>query len=389
MAKKTRTELSTLAINTNLPDNTQELITPTTERAQLTGERDSVLNYKDDLGGATNAGKFITVATDGESLTMVDEPSGVPDFVTFITAIRNQMILTAGAAGLARSELTFSNADGSKSSYISFSGLDGHFYILGTNSQIQLTNDITFITGGLPSLRIKSDGNINIKSARTDGIVNIQAKDANAYGGLNVSAFGNDNTWLSMTHDGTKGIIGQTHGSGGGMTPLVLRTSDLDRIEIGTSGNVAINQNSLSNVQFFIHGYDNLATTYSILADNLAGQGTFNVQNNGEGFLKANAWTYGSDIKLKENISDVENGIEMVSKMKPKHFDYIDGSKNNLGFIAQDVKKIIPQAVRYIDKTQTTLGLKTDFLVPYLVKAIQEQQTIIENLKARIEKLEL
>jgi hypothetical protein len=76
MAKKTRTELSTLAINTNLPDNTQELITPTTERAQLTDERESVVNYKDDLGGTTNAGKFLTVATDGESLTMVDAPTG-------------------------------------------------------------------------------------------------------------------------------------------------------------------------------------------------------------------------------------------------------------------------------------------------------------------------
>ena len=76
MAKKTRTELSTLAINTNLPDNTTELITPTTERAQLTDERESVVNYKDDLGGVPNAGKFITVATDGESLTMVDAPAG-------------------------------------------------------------------------------------------------------------------------------------------------------------------------------------------------------------------------------------------------------------------------------------------------------------------------
>ena len=76
MAKKTRTELSTLAINTNLPDNTTELITPTTERAQLTDERESVVNYKDDFGGATNAGKFLTVATDGESLTMVDGVSG-------------------------------------------------------------------------------------------------------------------------------------------------------------------------------------------------------------------------------------------------------------------------------------------------------------------------
>ena len=96
MAKKTRTELSTLAINTNLPDNTTELITPTTERSQLTDERESVVNYKDDLGGVPNAGKFLTVAVDGESLTMVDEPSGVPDWVTFQTAASNLMNLLSG-----------------------------------------------------------------------------------------------------------------------------------------------------------------------------------------------------------------------------------------------------------------------------------------------------
>ena len=115
----------------------------------------------------------------------------------------------------------------------------------------------------------------------------------------------------------------------------------------------------------------------------------FRIQGDGYGYLAANAWVYGSDLRLKENISDVENGIDMVSKMKPKHFDYIDGQKNNLGFIAQDVQKIIPQAVSVADEKKGTLGLKTDFLVPYLVKAIQEQQTIIEDLKARIEKLEL
>jgi hypothetical protein len=108
MAKKTRTELSTLALNTNLPDNTTEQITPTTERSQLTDERESVVNYKDDLGGATNAGKFLTVATDGESLTMVDEPSGVPDWVTFLS--RSMRLFTSDVSSNATIEWTYLNA---------------------------------------------------------------------------------------------------------------------------------------------------------------------------------------------------------------------------------------------------------------------------------------
>ena len=270
MAKKTRTELSTLAVNTNLPDNTQELITPTTERAQLTDERESVVNYKDDLGGTGNAGKFLTVAVDGESFTMVNEPSGVPDWVTFLTATVNQMLLKAGGdgTGTSQSTLKFTSYDGATTAQINFNGIDGNFYVNGANSQIQLTNAINFIIGGTPRLTISSGGDVNIKSVRTDGIVNIQAKDTNAYGGLNVSSFGNDNTWLSMTHDGTRGIIGQTYGSGGGYTPLVLRTSDQDRLTIASNGNISTNP---SPDVFAITVNGNATTSQSLGLDIKAG----------------------------------------------------------------------------------------------------------------------
>jgi hypothetical protein len=71
MAKKTRAELSTEAVTTNLPDNNQELITPATERAQLASERESTLNYKDDLSGIT-PGHILTVGGDNESIDFID-----------------------------------------------------------------------------------------------------------------------------------------------------------------------------------------------------------------------------------------------------------------------------------------------------------------------------
>jgi len=161
MAKKTRTELSTLAINTNLPDNTTELITPTTERAQLTDERESVVNYKDDLGGVPNAGKFLTVATDGESLTMVDEPSGVPDWVTFQTAAINLMKLLSGSSS---GELQFLYDDagvdtlGARISWSSSGNL-----IIGNNfftAELLISNQFNFIQGGAVKLRIETTGDL-------------------------------------------------------------------------------------------------------------------------------------------------------------------------------------------------------------------------------------
>ena len=153
-----------------------------------------------------------------------------------------------------------------------------------------------------------------------------------------------------------------------------------ERMRINSDGQVGIGIASSPSVRLLIKGHTT-GTEKAIQANDSSNVDLFYVQNNGGGYLKASAWTYGSDRRLKENIIDVENGIEMVLKMKPKHFDYIDGTKNNLGFIAQDIEKIIPEAVSITNEQNKTLGLKTDFLVPYLVKAIQELEAKIKILE--------
>lgn len=196
MAKKTRTELSTLAVNTNLPDNTSEQITPTTERAQLTEERDSVINYKDDLGGSSNAGKFLTVGADGESLTMVDGATGdvtgtgvagrvtIWDGTNSITSkamlvlddtnkVLKIVIPSANASGgisidqegtTGTGSLTFLD-DGVYKAQIVYDVLDGNL-TLNSNGNIEITpTGDTVISGGAPSVehvRILSGGNVGI-----------------------------------------------------------------------------------------------------------------------------------------------------------------------------------------------------------------------------------
>ena len=74
--------------------------------------------------------------------------------------------------------------------------------------------------------------------------------------------------------------------------------------------------------------------------------------------------------------------------LQPRKFDFIDGFKNEFGFIAQEVKEVIPEAVSVYQEENEMLAIKMDFIIPHLTKAIQEQQTIIEDLKSRIETLE-
>lgn len=75
MAKKSRTQLQADATNVNVLDNTTQQITPTKVRDQYGDERDSVLNYVDDLTGSV--GDFLTIGADGESLAFVNSgPAG-------------------------------------------------------------------------------------------------------------------------------------------------------------------------------------------------------------------------------------------------------------------------------------------------------------------------
>ena len=63
---------------------------------------------------------------------------------------------------------------------------------------------------------------------------------------------------------------------------------------------------------------------------------------------------------------------------------------HEVGVIAQEIKTVVPNAVKEggDDETKHPFGVDYGKIVPYLIKAVQEQQTIIEDLKSRVETLE-
>jgi hypothetical protein len=177
--------------------------------------------------------------------------------------------------------------------------------------------------------------------------------------------------------------------SGGNV--LIGTTTD-NGPKLQVAGQINVTSSGSSNIASFNNGSSGYGVyisagsggQWNLYAADYAGTANFYVTANGYGYLLGSAWAYGSDFRMKENISNVENGLDMVLKMKPKHFDYINGTKDNLGFIAQDIQEIIPQAVSISNEKTGMLALKTDFLVPYLVKAIQELSAEIEELKLKI-----
>jgi hypothetical protein len=112
----------------------------------------------------------------------------------------------------------------------------------------------------------------------------------------------------------------------------------------------------------------------------------------------ATSWASASDERLKNITGNVENATEdLMSLRVVKHTWKSDNTnKEHLALIAQDVEKVFPQVIdknklpskpteEQMDETEY-LSVRYTEIIPVLVKAIQEQQTQIEELKSQINK---
>ncbi len=92
-----------------------------------------------------------------------------------------------------------------------------------------------------------------------------------------------------------------------------------------------------------------------------------------------------SDVRLKENIKPIESALDKVSKLQGVTFDWKNKSedildiKEDIGFIAQDVQKVLPELVR--ENNNGMLSMRHQGITPILLEAIKELKAEIEELK--------
>jgi hypothetical protein len=95
-----------------------------------------------------------------------------------------------------------------------------------------------------------------------------------------------------------------------------------------------------------------------------------------------------SDERLKDNIQNIENPIEKVQSLKGVTWDWNDNASDvqhslpNVGVIAQDVEKVLPQLVR--DNDGGYKAVDYGKLVGLLIEAVKDQQSQIDELKSKL-----
>jgi hypothetical protein len=261
---------------------------------------------------------------------------------------------------------------------------------------------IAFAEGGAEVARFNSSGDfgigetspaapLHIKSA-TNNIMRLQSSDATT-GNLYFTFYNSSGTqkgYIGYGNSGDDALQIQNEAN----SYMTFATNGSERMRITSDGQLLVNRTSAEGSSTIV---SKSLGTDSYQGFNTNNSFTFAVSGSGTIYAVNTAVQTISDIRLKENIQDIDVGLDAVMQLKPRKFDWKAGKgkdiKGDIGWVAQEFEQVFPKMIGEWrepapqgEEPYKSIGAD---LMPILVKAIQEQQTIITDLKSRIEALEV
>jgi hypothetical protein len=255
-------------------------------------------------------------------------------------------------------------------------------------------------TSVLLNSKVSVDGSLGLNGASGDGVLRLYTADTQ-YGGIASAAwaFGGGASTTDLALLASNNLIFGANGaeraritSGG---DFLIGTTDATQtagpgVKIKTmaspnDGVVSCVGASSTDANETFHVFSTGASAYR-----------FYVNYAGTVFATSTTISAISDRRLKENIRDLDDGLDVVMALKPRKFDWKEGKgeniKNARGFIAQEFETVLPDMIKTwkdpAPEGEEPYKAVNANLIPTLVKAIQEQQTLITALTARITALE-
>lgn len=236
-------------------------------------------------------------------------------------------------------------------------------------------------------------GSAGLLANLTDGVnANFQIKTASSITTIGPSAgstnfaFQSSNTEAMRIDSSGNLLVGTTTTSGDKLTIAAngASQSHIRFIDTNTSGKTWVMGPGTGSGAVTDFGF------YNITNGNLVGRAT----SSGVWYQANNSatWSIVSDERIKENISTLDNGLSIITALRPVEFDYKISKTHDIGFIAQEYQKVLPEQINENEPTSETkefiednklLGI-TSNLVPYLVSAIQELNAKVTALEAQL-----
>jgi hypothetical protein len=274
---------------------------------------------------------------------------------------------------------------------------------------------LEFATNNTVRMVIESGGDVGIGTTSPGSKLDINRGSA----GLIANFTDGVNTNFQI---GTSSLLA-TIGPSAGSTAMAFKTGDTERMRIDASGNVLVGATTSAYARFettradtgnvgvgrFLasaaSGYSGEAlqviaaqaggTDFNLLSCYYANGAAYAFKVRGDGTIYAQNTTVqsASDARFKENIVNSTQGLDVVTALRPVRFDIKEGhgvsaKTNQLGFIAQEVKAVFPDAVdvwgESDDPENPYLSLGSTALIPVLTKAIQELKAIVDTQASTI-----
>ena len=266
---------------------------------------------------------------------------------------------------------------------------DSGFHIWSTAPSGTAGNAISFTQ----AMTLDASGNLGVGTTSPQGRLHVRASTATAF-------FQCDDTGQVQLNFG-----GTTNAVKGGIyysdnaDVMWFRTGSTERARIDSSGNLLVGTTSAPTGTSGGSGF--ITESYSRKTLKLATSTTLGVglvefinPNGSVGFISTSGsstiYNTSSDYRLKENIAPMTGALDKVATLKPCTYKWKTDGSDGEGFIAHELQEVVPQCVTgekdAVDAEGKPVyqGIDTSFLVATLTAAIQEQQAIIEQLRADV-----
>jgi len=216
---------------------------------------------------------------------------------------------------------------------------------------------------GIPRFTVENLGEVGIGTTNPNRELTVFDTDDDGDAVINLKASNSsEREMLLAVNQGSGGIVGMVTNN-----DLLFRTNNANRMVIENNGEVGIGTTSPTA----------LLEVNGTVAKKIGG----------------GVWTATSDLRLKQNIRDYQEGLSEVLEIRPVKYQYNEKSGHetsvvHIGVIAQELKKIAPHMVSAYEKDgEEYLQVDNSAMTYMLINAVKEQQKMLDQYQQEVKLL--